>query len=155
MVFTGNSVNFLAGEKIVTKMNDIWFIYLQRISKRLKTCDAIFFDGQNIIEFTTDQTNIEKITDTSICPVYFGGFDPLPWKKMMREADKHKWHREDWQHFFEDSDSDSDSDSDADWKPESDDEPSDDETDEEDDEPPAKKLCQRPSKQTSHDSKSE
>ena len=112
MVFTGTSVDFLSGGESVNKMDDIWFVYLQRVSKRLKTCDVVFFDGQNIVEFTTDQTNIEEITDTATCPVYFGGLDPLPWKKLKREADKYKWQREDWQHMFEEPELSSDSESD-------------------------------------------
>jgi len=164
MVITGTSVDFLAGEKTVKEMNDIWFVYLQRISQRLKTCDAVFFDGQNIVEFTTEQANVEKIIDAVACPVYIGGLDPLPWKKLIREAIKHKWHREDWQHMFEEPELTSESDSE--WKPhesdddesdddESDDDESDDDDESNDDEPPLKKLCRRPAKQTSHGSKSE
>ena len=165
MVFTGTSVDFLSGEKTVNKMNDIWFVYLQRISKHLKTCDVVFFDGQNIIEFTTEQSNVDEIIDTATCPIYIGGCDPLPWKKLTREANKHQWQREDWQHVFEEPESTSDSDSE--WKPPEDDEDDDDEDDDdeddddddesnnEDDEPPAKKPCRRPAKQTSRDSESE
>ncbi len=98
-------------------MSNIWFVYFQRISKSLKTCDAILFDGKEIIEFTTAQKNIDNISDSATCPIYFGGVDPLPWKRMVRDANKHKWQCEDWQHMFEEPEEPEEEDSDAEWKP--------------------------------------
>jgi len=155
MIFTGTSVEFSSGT--VSKMNDIWFVYFQRVSKRLKTCDAIFCDGQHLIEFTTEQKNIEELTDAAKCPVYFGGLDPMPWKKLMREASTHKWQREDWQHVLEEPEEESE-DSDEDWTLPSDSEDSEDSEEEDnfsDDAPPSKKLCRRLEEQTSRDSESE
>jgi hypothetical protein len=155
LTFSNSKVVFKEKEKTKNQMTDIWFIYFQRISKRLKTCDAVMFDGKEIIEFTTSQKNIESISDKATCPVYFGGMDPLPWKRLMREANKHKWQCEDWQHMFEESAHKSESDSDGDWKPPSDSESDDDESDadesdadesddvSDDDEPVAKRPCRR------------
>jgi len=148
MTFAGSSVEF-SSENI---MHNIWFMYVQRVSKRLKTCDIIFYDGEKRIEFTTEQTNLEKILDVADCPVYIGGLDPLPWKKLMREAKKHKWQREDWQHMFEEPESES-SDSDDDWKPPSESEEDSDFSD--DEEPAAKRPCLHAEEQTCPDSKSE
>jgi len=142
--FSDSKAVFKEKDNIKKQMVDIWFIYFQRISKGLKTCDAVLFDGNALIEFTTDQKNIEEISDNATCPVYLGGPDPLPWKRLLREAKKHEWHREDWQHMFEDTASESESDSDGDWNPpsesESEEELSD---DDDDDEPKAKRPCRR------------
>ena len=140
--FSDSEVVFKEKDKIHNQMTDIWFIYFQRISKRLKTCDAVLFDGKELIEFTTSQKNLEDISDKATCPVYFGGIDPLPWKRLMREANKHKWQREDWQHMFEEPPPESDSDSDGDWKPPSESE-SEEEVSDDDDEPTAKRPCRR------------
>jgi len=139
--FSDSKVVFKDKDKIKNQMTDVWFIYFQRISKNLKTCDAVLFDGNALIEFTTAQKNIDNISDKATCPVYLGGLDPLPWKRLLREANKHKWHREDWQHMFEDTASESESDSDGDWNP-----PSESESEEElsdDEEPAAKRPCRR------------
>jgi len=143
--FSDSKAVFKEKDKIKNQMADIWFIYFQRISKRLKTCDAVLFDGKELIEFTTSQKNIEDISDKATCPVYFGGIDPLPWKRLLREANKHKWQREDWQHMFEEPpDSDSDSDSDGDWNPPSESESEyEEEVSDDDDEPTAKRPCRR------------
>lgn len=142
-LFSDSEVVFKEKDKIHIQMTDIWFIYFQRISKRLKTCDAVLFDGKELIEFTTSQKNIEDISDKATCPVYFGGIDPLPWKRLMREANKHKWQREDWQHMFEEPPPDSESDSDGDWKPPSESESEEEVSDDDDDEPTAKRPCRR------------
>lgn len=135
-LFSDSKVVFKEKDSIHNQMTDIWFVYFQRISKSLKTCDALLFDGEKLIEFTTAQKNIEKITDNVTCPVYFGTIDPLPWKSLMRTAAKHKWQREDWQHAFEDSGSASESD--AEWKP-----PTELDSESDDDEPTAKRPCRR------------
>ena len=138
--FVDSKVVFKEKDKIHNETADVWFIYFQRISERLKTCDAVLFDGKELIEFTTSQKNIEDISDGAMCPTYFGGIDPLPWKRLLREANKHKWQREDWQHVFEESESESESDSDGEWKPPSD---SEEEVSDDDDEPTAKRPCHR------------
>lgn len=139
--FSDSNVVFKEKDNICNQLTDIWFVYFQRISKGLKTCDAVLFDGKELIEFTTAQKNIGKISDGVTCPVYFGGVDPLPWKRFLREAKKHKWQREDWQHMFEDSESSSDSEEDSEWKPESESESEEEVSD--DDEPTAKRPCRR------------
>ena len=148
--FSDSKAVFKEKDEIKKQMVDIWFIYFQRVSKTLKTCDAVLFDGNALIEFTTAQKNIEQISDNATCPVYFGGIDPLPWKRLLREAKKHEWHREDWQHMFEDTVSGSESDSDGDWNPpsESEEELSDDDVSDGDDdeEPVAKRPCRREDK---------
>lgn len=146
LTFSEAQVLFKEKDKIHKQMSGIWFIYFQRISKRLKTCDAVLFDGKDLVEFTTAQKNIEEISDGASCPIYVGGADPMPWKRLLREATKHQWQREDWQHMFEDTESESDSESDGDWNPPSDSEyEEDDISDEEDndEQPPAKRPCRR------------
>lgn len=145
--FSDSKAVFKEKDEIKKQMVDIWFIYFQRVSKTLKTCDAVLFDGNALIEFTTAQNNIEQISDNATCPVYFGGIDPLPWKRLLREAKKHEWHREDWQHMFEDTVSESESDSDGDWNPPSESESEEELSDGDDDEEPvAKRPCRREDK---------
>ncbi len=128
------------GKKLNKKIENVWFVYFQRVSKTLKSCDAIFFNGTDLVEFVVEQKDIEKITDVISYPCYIGGMDPLPWKKMRNTASKHNWTLEDWQHVFEDEDEDqSESDSDTEWIPGS--ESSDEESDE-DSEPNAKRHKQ-------------
>ena len=113
--FEGSKITFIGLKKIQT-IENVWFVYFQRVSKRLKSCDAIFFNGTELVELVVQQGDIEKITDAITYPSYIGGMDPLPWKKMEKTAKKYDWTIEDWQHVLEDP-SESQSDSDGDWIP--------------------------------------
>lgn len=141
--FEGKQITFERNEKIHKKIKNIWFVYFQRVSKSLKSCDAVFFNGTELVEFVIAQGDIEKIIDEIPYPNYMGGIDPLPWKKMVKTAEKHNWNIEDWQHVFEEDESE-DEESEAEWVPGSEDESSDDESDvsdndEDDDEPKRKR----------------
>jgi len=144
-IFEELNIAFI-GMKLNKKIENIWFVYFQRVSETLKSCDAIFFNGADFVEFVVEQKDIEKITDLISYPYYIGGMDPLPWKKMRKTAEKNNWTLEDWQHVLEDEDEDEDSaeesESDADWVPDSEQESSDgdsDEDSEEEEEPSAKR----------------
>lgn len=134
--FKDESIIFKHKDKIFKTLDQTWFVYFQRVSKRLKTCDAVFFDGNELTEFSTSQTSIEKIRDVVTCACYMGGLDPLPWKKIMRDAKKHEWDIEDWQYHMEADSSESESESDGDWVPDGDESSDDDFSD---DEPQAKR----------------
>lgn len=138
VTFNGGSVTFKHKNSTVKRVEKAWFVYFQRVSKRLKTCDAVFFDGNELTEFSTSQSSIEKIRDEVNCACYVGGLDPLPWKKIVRDAKKHEWDIHDWQHHMEADSSESEPDSDADWVPDNVDS-EDDEDDSSDDEPEAKR----------------
>ena len=126
--FEGASVTFEHKGKLLKRVSKTWFVYFQRVSKRLKTCDAVVFDGQEMTEFSTSQVSIDNIRDVLTCACYMGGLDPLPWKRILRDAKKHEWTIEDWQYHLEGGSSEeSASDSDGDWQPASQDESSDDE----------------------------
>ena len=131
-----SSITF-TGKKLNKKIENVWFVYFQRVSKTLKSCDAIFFNGTDFVEFVVEQTDIEKITDVISYPCYIGGIDPLPWKRMCKTADKNNWTLEDWQHVFEDEQSESDSD--TEWIPGSEAESSDESDSDEEEEPTAKR----------------
>lgn len=127
--FEGASVTFEHNGKLLKRVSKTWFVYFQRVSKRLKTCDAVVFDGQEMTEFSTSQVSIDNIRDVLTCACYMGGLDPLPWKRILRDAKKHEWSIEDWQYHLEGGSSEeSASDSDGDWQPASQDESSDDES---------------------------
>tara|TARA_B110000285_G_scaffold100619_1_gene114620 strand:- start:6692 stop:7156 length:465 start_codon:yes stop_codon:yes gene_type:complete len=138
--FEDSHITF-TGKKFNKKFENIWFVYFQRVSKTLKSCDAIFFNGNELVEFVVQQNAIEKITDVISYPCYIGGMDPLPWKKMCKTAEKNNWTLEDWQHVLEDDDDQSESDSDTEWIPGSEAESSSDE-DSDDEEPTAKRHKQ-------------
>tara|TARA_B100000795_G_scaffold242392_1_gene205650 strand:+ start:2227 stop:2700 length:474 start_codon:yes stop_codon:yes gene_type:complete len=140
--FESSNITF-TGKKLNQKIKNIWFVYFQRMSKTLKSCDAIFFNGTDLVEFVVEQKEIEKITDIISYPCYMGGMDPLPWKKMCKTAEKNNWTLEDWQHVLEDEESDEESDSDADWVPDSEQESSDEDSDEDSDEEPSAKRHKR------------
>ena len=125
--FDSSNITF-TGKKI-NRIENIWFVYFQRVSKTLKSCDAIFFNGTDFVEFVVGQKDIEQIIDTISYPYYIGGMDPLPWKKMRKTAEKNNWTIEDWQHVLEDDQSASDSD--ADWVPPSEDSSSEEDSDDE------------------------
>jgi len=130
-------------KKFNKKIENIWFVYFQRVSKTLKSCDAIFFNGTDLVEFVVEQKEIENIIDTISYPCYIGGMDPLPWKKMRKTAEKNNWTIEDWQHVLEDEESAEDSESDADWVPDSCSECSDEDSEQESDEEPSAKRHKR------------
>lgn len=134
--FEEGIVIFKHKKTILNQVRSPWFVYFQRVSKRLKTCDAVFFDGDHIIEFSTDQKAIDTIRDVVTCACYIGGIDPLPWKRILNDAKKNKWDIADWQHHLEGESSESESESDDEWVPD-DDESSDDESS--DDEPEVKR----------------
>ena len=131
--FEGKQITFSRNEKIHKKIENIWFVYFQRVSKSLKSCDAVFFNGTELVEFVIAQDDIGKIIDAIPYPHYLGGIDPLPWKKMMKTAEKHKWNIEDWQHVFEEDESE-DEESEDEWVPGSEDESSSESEEESDDE---------------------
>ena len=131
--FEDGGVTFKHKSVVLQQMKSPWFVYFQRVSKRLKTCDMVVFDGVDMVEFSTRQTAIETIRDVVPCACYMGGLDPLPWKRILRDAQKHHWDKADWQHHLEGDSSESESDSDADWIPD------DDESESSDDEPEAKR----------------
>lgn len=102
-------------------------ICFQRVSKKLKTCDVVYIDGRDCHVQTIERSQMEIIQDNAICPVYHVGLDPLPWKKFSKDAKKHNWQLEDWQHLFE-AESEEEEDEDAEWVPdEEEEEDSDDE----------------------------
>lgn len=139
--FEGKQITFSRNEKIHTQIENIWFVYFQRVSKSLKSCDAVFFNGTRMVEFVIAQNDIEKIIDMIPYPNYIGGIDPLPWKQIIKNAEKHKWDIEDWKHVFEEDESE-DEESEAEWVPGSEDESSSEDESEdesEDDEPKRKR----------------
>lgn len=102
-------------------------ICFQRVSKKLKTCDVVYIDGRDCHVQTIERSQMEIIQDNAICPVYHVGLDPLPWKNFSKDAKKHNWQLEDWQHLFE-AESEEEEDEDAEWVPdEEEEEDSDDE----------------------------
>jgi hypothetical protein len=102
-------------------------ICFQRVSKKLKTCDVVYIDGRDCHVQTIERSQMEIIQDNAICPVYHVGLDPLPWKKFSKDAKRHNWQLEDWQHLFE-AESEEEEDEDAEWVPdEEEEEDSDDE----------------------------
>jgi len=140
VTFKGGAATFTRKPGTLKHVEQIWFVYFQRVSKTLKMCDAVFFDGHELIEFTTSQKNIDKITDAVSCACYLGGLDPLPWKRILRDAKKNEWDIDDWQYHLEaDSASESESESDGEWQPDDEVSDSDSESDVEDDEPPVKR----------------
>jgi len=126
--FMKNSVSFHQSGSIHKTIDNIWFLYFQRVDKRLKTCDVIIFNNIEFVEYTIPQNDIEKIADIMTCPIYIGGVDPLPWGKMRTSAQTNNWKLEDWQYVLEDDDDDDSEDDDEEWKP-----PDDSEDDSEDD----------------------
>ena len=130
ITFTGKKIN---------KIENIWFVYFQRVSKTLKSCDAIFFNGTDFVEFVVEQKVIEQIIDAISYPYYIGGMDPLPWKKMHKTAEKNNWTIEDWQHVLEDDQSASESD--ADWVPPSEDSSSEEDSDDEKEPSTKRRKC--------------
>lgn len=129
------SVEFRTKTKTITTVKNLCAVYFQRLNKQLKTCDAVFIDsGTNDAHIITiEKAYIETIRDHVTCVVYMGGPDPLPWKKFVSDAKKYQWSQEDWQYFFESTDSDSEPDEadiDSDWAPESESEDSDEDTSE-------------------------
>ena len=44
--FKDGSVTFKHKDEVFKSLKQTWFVYFQRVSKRLKTCDAVFFDGE-------------------------------------------------------------------------------------------------------------
>ena len=133
-----NVAAHLKGAQLTLKTNQqivfeglVLVICFQRVSKRLKTCDVVYIDGRNCHVQTIEQSQMEVIHDNATCPVYDVGLDPLPWKKFAKDAKKHKWQLEDWQHLFE-AETESEEDEDAEWRP--DDEEDDDEEDDDVDE---------------------
>jgi len=140
--FESSNITF-TGKKLNKKIENIWFVYFQRVSKTLKSCDAIFFNGTDLVEFVVEQKEIEKITDTISYPCYIGGMDPLQWKKMRKTAQKNNWTIEDWQHVLEDEESAEESESDADWLPDSEQESEDEDSGEDLDEEPSAKRHKR------------
>ena len=137
---TDSEVQFHKNDTLHKEMKKVWFVYVQRVSKRLKDCDIIFFDGVTLIEFTTSQEHIDTICDLIQCEVYIGGLDPLPWKRFLRNATKFKWQLEDWQQLFEVEDCEEEDDEDEEWKPGSESSDDDEESsDEDEDERPAKR----------------
>lgn len=151
--FKDGAVEFKCKDTVLKHVAETWFVYFQRVSKRLKTCDVIFFDGHEITEFCTGQQSIETIRDEITCPSYIGGLDPMPWKRILKDAQKNQWSPEDWQYHLEGESDGSESDSDGEWQPECA-ESSDDDDFSDDDEPVAKRRKVEQG-QSDHDSESE
>ncbi len=59
--FEGKQITFSRNGKIHKKIENIWFVYFQRVSKSLKSCDAVFFNGTELVEFVIAQDDIGKI----------------------------------------------------------------------------------------------
>lgn len=140
-MFKDEKVTFKQTGQTIKSVEKLWFVYFQRVSKTLKTCDAVMFDGNEIIEFSTSQKNIDKIRDVVSCACYVGGLDPLPWKRILRDAQKNEWELDDWQfHLESDSASESESSSDGEWQPdEEESSDSDSESEDDDDGPKVKR----------------
>ena len=51
--FESSDITF-TGKKLNKKIENIWFVYFQRVSKTLKSCDAIFFNGTDLVEFVVE-----------------------------------------------------------------------------------------------------
>lgn len=129
----------ISGKRLVLKQknkivfdNDIWLICFQRVSPRLKMCDAIFVTADHVWQMSIPRIHVESIMDHVEVPTYDGGPDPLPWKQFTKNAKKYGWQQEDWQHLFEEESlSDEEHSVDEDWIPD-DEESSDDDWDPED-----------------------
>ena len=124
----GDQLTLKAKQKILFQ-GSLLVICFQRVSKNLKTCDVVYIDGRDCHVQTIERSQMEKIHDNATCPMYHVGLDPLPWKNFSKDAKKHNWQLEDWQHLFEaetESEED-DEDDDAEWVPDQEEEDSDDE----------------------------
>jgi hypothetical protein len=133
--FQDGHVHFKKNDKTFRKTDSLWFVYFQRLNKSLKTCDAVLFDGKELVEFVISQKDVDNFTDVIDCVSYRGDSDPLPWKRFLKDAKKHNWDQDDWQHLFEVESSEELSSEDDEWKPgDEGDEGDEDEEDDEDDE---------------------
>jgi hypothetical protein len=119
----------------ITIQNVSWPVLVccsQRVSKRLKTCDIIFIGSDQFLEITIDQNKLETVLDSLNCAYYDVGADPLPWKRIHKNATSSNWQLNDWQQYFE-YESEVDVEEDEEWNPDdhdsssSEDEDSDDE----------------------------
>ena len=99
------------------KTKSLWFVYFQRVNKCLKTCDAVIYDGEEMIEFVVSQKDIDEVCDMLQCVSYVGDSDPLPWKRFLKDAKKHEWDKDDWQHLFEIESDNDDPEEEEDWVP--------------------------------------
>jgi hypothetical protein len=96
----------------------IWLCCSQRVSKRLKTCDLILISSDQLIEITIGQKDLGTLLDGINCAHYDVGADPLPWKRIHKNAIQNKWTIDDWQEYFEPIEEEEDED--EEWKPEDD-----------------------------------
>lgn len=130
----------ITGKQLVLKQknkkvfeNNVWLVCFQRVSPRLKMCDAIFVTADRVWEMSIPRAHVESISDTIEAPIYHGGPDPLPWSQFTKNAKKYGWQQEDWQHLFEEESlSDEENSVDEDWVPD-DEESSDEESSEDED----------------------
>ena len=93
-------------------MNSAWLVCFQRVSHRLKTCDAVWVNGDVVHVQTIDRSKLTELRDNLTIPMFDIGMDPAPWKRWQALAKKEQWQLEDWKYFLTPVD-----DSDSDWKP--------------------------------------
>ena len=104
----GKHFSIRSGSSEMVAQSTLWVVCFQRVSKRLKTCDVIWIDGRHCYVQTIDTSLVDTIHDIVQCPIYNVGIDPLPWNRFAKDAQKHNWQLDDWQHLLEDDDSDVD-----------------------------------------------
>lgn len=112
---------------ILHRISELWMVGLQRVSKRLKTCDVVWLDGatQTPVVQSIAQSDVQTVMNHAPADVVLLGMDPPPWSKLSTTAKRHNWHKEDWLHVFSDDVTEEKSEeevSDGEWLPPSDDE---------------------------------
>jgi hypothetical protein len=113
------TIRMVSGERVVVD-ESLWVVCFQRVSKRLKTCDAVFITGSGCFVQTTPQPSeglLGQVQACVSCPVYVMGLDPLPWKRLTKQALSEHWTAEDWQHLLAAEDTVSEDSSDEDYVP--------------------------------------
>lgn len=128
----GRALHIKNDHIVIDKLQIVpWLMCVQRLSKRLKTCDIIFLNKETFIELTIATEDLDGVVAQIHWPHIFVGFDPMPWKKLHKISMEEQWQVEDWINILN---PELESDSDEEWNPPSGDEDDDDDFDDEDSE---------------------
>tara|TARA_B100000795_G_C22779370_1_gene431500 strand:+ start:589 stop:1011 length:423 start_codon:yes stop_codon:yes gene_type:complete len=97
---------------------DLYFIAVERVSSKLKTCEIIIVNSKNEpVIVTISQTALHPILNKVQCPIINIGQDPENWPKLSTIAQKNNWQKEDWIHVFSEADTEEDEEKDEEWLP--------------------------------------
>ena len=116
-------INLLCDDNNNVKIVDtiyanLYFIAVERVSSKLKTCEIIIVNSQNQpVIVTISQTALHPILNTVQCPIINIGQDPENWQKLSTIAKKNNWQKEDWIHVFSEADTEEDEEKDEEWLP--------------------------------------